>query len=194
MKFKPISSFRQLSGYTEAGSPVLLLLIKGETELGRCAVESLNDLGTGEMGYEEILTVDVNSVKDIHPYFKIDSVPVLLELKGDRVLRAIKGCNKTGYYRAIFSNKANNPEVQESKSQPRVTVYSTPTCTWCNTLKNYLNENHVRYNDIDVSANQRAAEDMVKKSGQQGVPQTDINGEVIVGFDKNRIDRLLSLN
>jgi glutaredoxin len=47
---------------------------------------------------------------------------------------------------------------------------------------------------VNVAANQKAAEEMARNSGQQGVPQTDINGEIIVGFDKPRIDRLLGIN
>ena len=77
--------------------------------------------------------------------------------------------------------------------QKRVTVYSTPACSWCNTLKSFLKERKVQFRDIDVSLDQKAAEQMVNKSGQQGVPQTEIDGQIIVGFDKKRIDSLLEL-
>ncbi|HDR52963.1 MAG TPA: NrdH-redoxin [Mariniphaga anaerophila] len=82
----------------------------------------------------------------------------------------------------------------EKKSQKNVTVYTTPTCTWCNTIKRHLQEYGIRYREVDVSRDQKAAEEMVRRSGQQGVPQTDINGEIIVGFDKPRINRLLGIN
>ncbi|HCC70540.1 MAG TPA: NrdH-redoxin [Bacteroidales bacterium] len=72
-----------------------------------------------------------------------------------------------------------------------MTVYSTPACTWCNTLRSYLKDRKINYRDIDVSVDQNAAEQMVNKSGQQGVPQIDIDGQVVVGFDKMRIDNLL---
>jgi len=78
--------------------------------------------------------------------------------------------------------------------QKNVTVYSTPTCTWCNTLKGYLRKNHIRFRDVDVSRDQRMAEELVRKSGQQGVPQTEIDGQIIVGFDKQRINTLLGIN
>ena len=74
-----------------------------------------------------------------------------------------------------------------------MTVYSTPTCSWCTTLKTHLKKNGIRYSDVDVSKDQNAAEAMRKRSGQQGVPQTDIGGEMIVGFDKNRINTLLGI-
>lgn len=72
-----------------------------------------------------------------------------------------------------------------------VKVYSTPTCPWCMIAKRYLNSKSVAYEDIDVSKDREAAMDMVRKSGQRGVPVLDIGGSIIVGFDQNRIDQLL---
>ncbi|MDO9576434.1 MAG: glutaredoxin domain-containing protein [Candidatus Cloacimonadales bacterium] len=76
----------------------------------------------------------------------------------------------------------------------KVIVFSTPTCSWCRKIKSYLNENKIRYTDIDVSRDAKAARDMVRKTGQQGVPQIWINNVPVVGFDKQKIDRLLNLN
>lgn len=72
-----------------------------------------------------------------------------------------------------------------------IKVYSTTTCPWCVKAKNYLNSKNVNYEDINVSTNQAAAMEMVQKSGQMGVPVLDINGTIIVGFDKKKIDELL---
>ncbi|MDP4092237.1 MAG: glutaredoxin domain-containing protein [Bacillota bacterium] len=72
-----------------------------------------------------------------------------------------------------------------------VKVYSTPTCPWCSMAKKYLEEKNVTYEDLDVSRNKDAASDMVNKSGQRGVPVIDIDGNIIVGFDKDRIDSLI---
>ena len=69
-----------------------------------------------------------------------------------------------------------------------IKVYSTSTCPWCAKLKEFLKEKNVEYDDIDVSENQEAASEMVKKSGQMGVPQIEINGKIIVGFDKEAIE------
>jgi glutaredoxin 3 len=74
-----------------------------------------------------------------------------------------------------------------------VTVYSTPTCPWCIRAKQFLKDNLIAFEDIDVSSNQQAADAMVEKSGQMGVPVLDIGGEVIVGFDKERIKEALGL-
>lgn len=75
---------------------------------------------------------------------------------------------------------------------PKIKVYSTQTCPWCHRLKEYLDEKKIKYDDVDVSENQEAADEMVEKSGQMGVPQIEINGNIIVGFDKSAIDEELS--
>ncbi len=75
----------------------------------------------------------------------------------------------------------------------KVKVYSTPTCPYCHMLKEFLDDNNVEYEDINVAVDQAAAREMVEKSGQMGVPQTEINGKIIVGFDKESIQRELGL-
>ena len=74
-----------------------------------------------------------------------------------------------------------------------VRVYSTPTCPWCIRTKQFLKDNNIAFEDIDVSSNQQAAEEIIQKSGQMGVPVLDIDGQVIVGFDKERIKQALGL-
>jgi glutaredoxin-like YruB-family protein len=73
-------------------------------------------------------------------------------------------------------------------------VYSTPTCSWCHAAKEHLRANSVTFEDIDVSTDMARAREMVEKSGQYGVPVLDIDGEIIVGFDRTRIDALLDLS
>lgn len=80
-----------------------------------------------------------------------------------------------------------------TKKQPRVIVFSTPSCTYCNLAKKYFRENRIKFRDVDVSRDQAAARDMVRRSGQSGVPVIDIGGKIIVGFDRQKINRLLDL-
>lgn len=75
----------------------------------------------------------------------------------------------------------------------KVRIYSTPTCPWCMRTKQFLKENNIEFEDIDVSTDQAAAEEMVHKSGQMGVPVLDINGGIIIGFDKEKIKEALGL-
>ncbi|MBU1578406.1 MAG: glutaredoxin family protein [Bacteroidetes bacterium] len=115
--------------------------------------------------------------------------------EGAQYINVVKGCNDPAYYISLFEESLYQASLKDGETaQKRVTVYSTPTCSWCNTLKSYLRTHSIRFTDVDVSKNQSAAEKMVRRSGQQGVPQTDINGEIIVGFDKAKINRLLGIN
>jgi glutaredoxin 3 len=77
---------------------------------------------------------------------------------------------------------------------PQVTVYSTPTCSWCQAVKDYLRSRQVEFEEIDVSSDINRARELVTKTGQYGVPVIDINGEYVVGFDRARIDALLNLS
>ncbi|MEM4637709.1 MAG: glutaredoxin family protein [Candidatus Woesearchaeota archaeon] len=74
-----------------------------------------------------------------------------------------------------------------------ITVYSTPTCPWCIRAKEFLKQNNVSFKDIDVSRDRAGAMEMIEKSGQMGVPVIDINGEIIIGFDRERIKELLKI-
>lgn len=76
---------------------------------------------------------------------------------------------------------------------PNVKVYSTQACPYCKMVKDFLKQNNIEFSDIDVSENQQAAQEMINRSGQMGVPQIDIDGQIIVGFDKAAIKRALSL-
>jgi glutaredoxin 3 len=72
-----------------------------------------------------------------------------------------------------------------------ITVYTTPTCGYCRHLKSYLEQRGVEYTERDVSVDRDAAEEMVQRSGQMGVPVTVIGDQVVVGFDRARLDSLL---
>ncbi len=75
----------------------------------------------------------------------------------------------------------------------RVLVFTTPTCPWCQRAKGYLRSRGVPFKEVDVSRDQKAASDLVRRTGQIGVPVVEIDGRPIVGFDQARIDHLLGL-
>ena len=75
-----------------------------------------------------------------------------------------------------------------------VKIYSTPTCVYCKTLKGYFKKNAIEFEDIDISKDEKQLQKMIKDSGKMGVPVVDINGEIIIGFDKQKIDELLKIN
>ena len=75
----------------------------------------------------------------------------------------------------------------------KVRIFSTPSCVYCITLKEYLKKNDIKFEDIDVSKDEKFLDEMIKKSGQMSVPVIDIDKEFIVGFDKKRINELLKI-
>jgi glutaredoxin 3 len=75
----------------------------------------------------------------------------------------------------------------------RVIVFSSPTCVWCTRAKTYLRTRGVPFRDVDVSRDPAAARDLVRRTGQMGVPVIEIDGRPIVGFDQTRIDTALGL-
>jgi glutaredoxin-like YruB-family protein len=74
-----------------------------------------------------------------------------------------------------------------------VIIYSTPTCPYCKMAKEFMNENNVAFTDADVAADEKKAQEMMDKSGQMGVPVLDIDGKIIVGFDKDAIKEALGV-
>ncbi len=75
----------------------------------------------------------------------------------------------------------------------KIIIYSTPVCPWCKRAKEYLKSKSIEFTDKNVAEDKAAREEMVKKSNQLGVPVIDIDGEIIIGFDKEKIDKKLGL-
>ncbi len=190
-----IQSYQDLVSVLNQNDTVYLLLYKKGSETSDCAFSNFEQSATGKDNIS-FLVADVSEVRDIHGKYGITTVPTLLSFEKSEFKNTYKGCNGADFYRSLFENalfSAESGNENKPKQKP-VVVYSTPTCSWCTRLKNYLNENGIKYKDIDVSKDTKAAEEMVKKSGQQGVPQSTIGGQHIVGFDKAKIDKLLNLN
>lgn len=75
----------------------------------------------------------------------------------------------------------------------KVIVYSSPSCPWCEKLKEWLHEHRIKFEEIDVSKDIERAREMIKKSGQIGVPVTEIDGKIIIGFDLAKLKRALKI-
>ena len=74
-----------------------------------------------------------------------------------------------------------------------IKVYITPYCPYCVTLKNFLKQQNIEFEEVNVLDDEAAKEEMIKKSGQYGVPVVEIDGEIIIGFDKERILKILKI-
>jgi len=75
----------------------------------------------------------------------------------------------------------------------RVLIYTTPTCIYCKKAKEFFNEHNIEYKEVDVSKDEKAAKEMIEKSGQMGVPVIEVNDEIIVGFDKPALMKELKI-
>lgn len=74
-----------------------------------------------------------------------------------------------------------------------IIVYSSNSWPWCHAVMDYLRENNISFTEKNVSSDREAAMEMIKKSGQRGVPVTDIDGNIVVGFDQEKLDNYLGL-
>lgn len=190
---KEINSNAQMLSGLRPQQKNYVLLYKSGSESSDCSVKNLSE-ASRKLENIHVMAADVSKVRDIHTVYNISSVPSLLVFEGEKFINVVKGCNDPAYYINLFEESYFHAASKlAGKPNRSVTVYTTPSCSWCNTLKSYLRSNHIQFTEIDVSRNQQAAEEMVRRSGQQGVPQTNIDGQIIVGFDKNRINRLLEI-
>lgn len=75
----------------------------------------------------------------------------------------------------------------------KITIYGTQSCPWCQKTREFLRKHKVKFTDKDVSEDQKAAAEMIKKSGQQGVPVIDVDGKIIAGFDEKKLRNTLKI-
>ena len=74
-----------------------------------------------------------------------------------------------------------------------IKIYTTPTCPWCKKTKEFFKENKIKFKEIDAASDKKAAKEMIKKSGQMGVPVIEIDKQLIVGFDEEKLKKALKL-
>lgn len=192
---KKVNNYQEFKNEINSVENGFLLLYKNSSDSCDCAVKNFESV----LGFDEtknaLIKADVYEVNEIHKEFDIDTVPALLQFKNGTFVNVFKGCMTSDFYDSVVKGMySSSGSTKEGVQQKRVVVYSTRSCPWCVKLKDYLKENNIRFEDVDVSDNQSRAEEMRRKSGQMGVPQTDIGGQMIVGFDKMKINSLLGIN
>lgn len=193
MNIMNVNSYTELREGIKKENRSFLLIYKKDSEVSEKALTHITEAASLVKDIS-IFVADVSQVRDIHTEYSITSAPTLVEFEHDNLKNVTKGAHDTGFYQTLFENVAFYARAEkEGIPIKSVTVYSTPTCSWCGTLKSYLRKNGIRYTEIDVSRDENAAREMVRRSGQQGVPQTSINGEMVIGFDKSKINRLLEI-
>lgn len=191
MKIQEVLNHNDLIERIKSLDTAYLMLIKKGSGLSGCAMNNISKVQNDDI---KLFAADVSVVRDIHEKYGVNSVPALLSFANGVFQNMVKGCNNPDFYRAFFDHTSYASGGDQEPAQSAVTVYTTPTCTWCTTLKNHLRKFKIRFTEVDISQDPSLADELVRKSGQQGVPQTEINGEIIVGFDKTRINKLLNIN
>ncbi|MBT9149730.1 MAG: glutaredoxin family protein [Dehalococcoidia bacterium] len=78
-------------------------------------------------------------------------------------------------------------------AEKAVRIYSTPTCPWCKKAKSFLDKNGIPYQDLNVAVDKVARDEMIKKSGQMGVPVLEIDGDIVIGFNQEQLKEKLGL-
>lgn len=191
MAVEQINSYSELAEKIKKIPNAYLLLYKEGSDQSDCARKNVEDVANLNKD-ASIFLANVAEVRDIHTEYNITSVPTMLEFEKGNFKNTIKGCHQKDFYQNLLDHIIFEVKAAE-RPQKRVTVYTTPTCSWCTTVKNYLRKNGIRYTEVNVASDQNAAQNMVSISGQQGVPQTEVDGQMVIGFDQMKLNKLLEI-
>jgi glutaredoxin-like YruB-family protein len=190
-----INSLDELKRQASKTKRFYTLIHKSSSDVSQCAFGHLEEAAKEVAGDYAIGEVDVTLVKDVHSAFQVDTAPSLLVFVEGKLNNVIKGCMDKSYYKSMLADELGiKTNIGNSdKKVKNVVVYTTPTCSWCTKIKEHLKTHQIPFREVDVASNPSMAAEMQRKSGQMGVPQTEINGQMIVGFDRPKIDRLLEI-
>lgn len=171
-----------------------LILFAFYTETSQKSKEALKKLEEFEETKKNIPVYSLNAgqVRDIHPIYGINTVPAVLVFKDGEKINVIYGIQNKEYYENLLAERVAVSSVPGKKVN-RIVVYTSDGCPYCSAAKSYLRERKMPFREVNVARNQAEAERLVKKTGQMGTPQIDINGSFVVGFDKPKIDKLLGV-
>jgi len=172
---------------------LIIIFYANSSEKSKKALDELK-MVKDENPKAPIFRVNVSKVRDIHPIYGINTIPTVLILKKDKVSNIIYGIQNKQYYKTLLYDTPVFISTGKNETKHhRVVVYTSPVCSWCAAVKSYLMKNHIVFREVDISRDEKAAQDLIRRSGQMGVPQTDIDGRIVVGFDKQKLDTILGI-
>ncbi|MFO8087391.1 MAG: glutaredoxin domain-containing protein [Bacteroidales bacterium] len=193
MKITEVRSQQHLQELLQGRKRAFLLLYKAGTDNSDCALTSIRNARV-EHDDTLIMAANVAEVRDIHTYYGVKSAPTLMRFENGVFKSEIKGCHEPRYYGSLIENAVFTATAStDGQPKHRVTVYSTPSCPHCTSLKTHLKHHGIAFRDVDVSKDQQKAQELVRRTGQQGVPQAEINGQWVLGFDKTKVNKLLGI-
>jgi len=145
-----------------------------------------------EDGEAPMYGIDVEKVKGVHKQFGVERVPTVVALRRGKVTHRLEGVESAGFYARVLAGASPSQHKTGKGTAPRrVIVYSGPGCPACGSAKAYLRRQGISFREVDIARDQHAAQSLVRRSGQMAVPQIDIDGHLIVGFDREKIDRII---
>ena len=194
MKIEEIQNKNHLNKLKKENNDfIIILFYTDSSEKSKKAFETLKKVKS-ENPKAPIFGVNASKVKDIHPIYGINMVPAVLILKNEKISNIIYGVHDKNYYETLLhDNHSFAVSRKDAKKRHRVVVYTSSTCSWCGAVKSYLKKNHISFREVDISRDEKAGQDLIRRSGQMGVPQTDIDGKIVVGFDKAKLDAILGI-
>ncbi|MEA2081725.1 MAG: thioredoxin family protein [Elusimicrobiota bacterium] len=187
-----VRSKEDFEGILSSGKGLFLTVFYTESSAKSVkALDVLENFANSNKGVT-VCSVDAGKVADIHGVYGINSVPAVLVFKDRRKINVIYGLQTKEYYDALFMDYGASGS-EGAKKTNRIVVYTSDGCPWCNRAKSYLREQKQVFREVNVSRKPAEADRLVKKTGQTGTPQININGSFVVGFNQARIDSLLGI-
>jgi len=165
-------------------------------KFSEAAERALAELKAFAQEYDDVplYVVDVQKVRGIHKEFDVQRVPTVVAVENGGVTRSTEGVQSARFYALYFAGAAPSRPPEAGGRQVRhVTVYSGPGCPPCGLLKTYLRTHGISFREIDIARRPEEAEKLRRRSGYMAVPQTDINGRLVVGFDPAKLAPLLGI-
>lgn len=186
-----ISTIDELRLLQENHASFLAVVFYSDTsEKSKDALSILSEIGK-QKPETAICSVNVSRVRSIHQEFNVTSVPSIITLKNGIPAKRIEGLQSRATYEMLLG-KAPRKRPDGTEAPPlRVTVYSSPTCPPCGVVKAYLRKKSVPFRVVDITRDEHAAQEIMNRTGSTAVPQTDVNGTVVIGADMARLDELL---
>ena len=171
----------------------VLFFMKPDSEKCSQVEKILTEVEKENRDKANFFRINVSENKEIHKELGVTSIPTVVSLKNGNIAKMVLGVQPKSLYNSLLT--ASVPQQSDDgKKAKKVTVYTTPTCPHCTTVKNFLTTHNIIFREVNVAADTSAAEELMRRSGQTGVPQTDIDGKLVVGADMKKISELLDIN
>ncbi len=185
---KKIENEKQFEDIVKKEGKAFFVFYTDSSEKSKKALDILKKVENAQNLY----SINAKEVK-VHKQFGINMVPAFLILKNGKKEHLALGLQSKEHYETLISGKTLAARKSSGKQTLRVVVYTSNGCPWCDKAKNHLKKHGIPFREVNVSNKPKEAQKLVQRTGQRGTPQLDIGGQFVVGFDVNKINRLLGI-